>query len=217
VPLCTSRGVTISHKYSINGYIASACVSSHVTTARQRSQLRHANGIAAGRARAERWQSLTALGKQECHVSLIRRSALSCTPGPPLRLPSLKVNEAPLSYTAVDYDGPMYVRGHHKEAEGCKVWICLFTCCTTRATHLELVLDLSTPTFIRCPKKFAARWGLPKKVVSDNAKTFKAVAKAMNARKCRTLTAAWCDSGCHVKCIPYTLLCTMHAWPSKGF
>ena len=59
-----------------------------------------------------------------------------------------------------------------------KVWICLFTCCVTRAVHLELVLDLSAVTFIRCLKRFAARRGLPRKIVSDNAKTFKAPAKS---------------------------------------
>ena len=99
-------------------------------------------------------------------------------PAPPL--PSFRVNEAPpFTYTAVDYAGPMYVRGHHKDAEGNKVWICLFTCCVTRAIHLELVCDLSTATFIRCLKRFTARRGLPKKIVSDNAKTFKATAKAI--------------------------------------
>ena len=84
-----------------------------------------------------------------------------------------------LLYTAVDFAGPMYVRGHHKEAKGSKVWICLFTCCVTTATHLELVLDLFTTTFIRYLKKFTARRGVPKKIISDNAKTFKAAAKAI--------------------------------------
>ena len=79
----------------------------------------------------------------------------------------------------MDYAGPMYVRGH-KEAEGNKVWIFLFTCCVTRATHLELVLDLSTATFILCLKRFVAGRSLPK-IVSDNAKTFKAAAKAIEA------------------------------------
>ena len=102
------------------------------------------------------------------------------SPAPPL--PSFRVNEAPpFTYIAVDYAGPMYVRGHHKEAEGNKVRICLFMYCVTRATHLELVLDLSTATFIRCLKRFTARRGLPKKIVSDKAKTFKAAAKTIES------------------------------------
>ena len=60
-----------------------------------------------------------------------------------------------------------------------KVWICLFTCCVSRAVHLELVLDMTTATFIRCIKRFAARRGLPRKFLSDNAKTFKSAAKVL--------------------------------------
>ena len=44
----------------------------------------------------------------------------------------------------------------------------------TRAVHLELVLDLSAV-------RFAARRGLPRRIVSDNAKTFKATTKAINS------------------------------------
>lgn len=83
----------------------------------------------------------------------------------------------------VDYAGPMYVRSHHKDVNGSKVWICLFTCYVTRATHLEPVLDLPTATFIHCLEKFTARRGLPKRIVFDNAKTFKAAAKAIETMR----------------------------------
>ena len=52
-------------------------------------------------------------------------------------------------------------------------WLGLFT--------WELVLDLSAVTFIWCLKRFAARRGLPRRIVSDNAKTFKATAKAIDS------------------------------------
>ena len=58
-----------------------------------------------------------------------------------------------------------------------KVWLCLFTCCTTRAVHLELVPNLNALTFIRCFKRFTARRGIPTRVISDNGKTFKSAAK----------------------------------------
>ena len=41
--------------------------------------------------------------------------------------------------------------------------------------------DLSAGTFLRCLKRFAARWGLPRKFLSDNGKTFQAVAKFLYA------------------------------------
>ena len=72
-----------------------------------------------------------------------RYEGRSIKPPPAPPLPFFRVNEAPpFSYTAVDYAGPMYVGKQ-------KVWICLFTCCVTRAIHLEIVCDMSTPTFIR--------------------------------------------------------------------
>ena len=58
-----------------------------------------------------------------------------------------------------------------------KAWICLFTCLVTRALHLEVVLNMSTETFIRCLKRFAARRGLPQRFISDNGKTFKAASR----------------------------------------
>ena len=57
-----------------------------------------------------------------------------------------------------------------------KTWICLYTCCVTRAVHLDLVPDLSTEAFLRSFKRFAARRGVPAIMVSDNGKTFKAAA-----------------------------------------
>ena len=96
-------------------------------------------------------------------------------PAPPL--PSFRVNKAPpFSYTALDFAGPMYLKCKGESSSN-KVWICLFTCCVTRAIHLELVPDMTTTTFIRCLKRFSARRGLPRRIISDNAKTFKAAAR----------------------------------------
>ena len=95
-------------------------------------------------------------------------------------LPAFRVEESPpFAHTGVDFAGPLYV----KKSDGTtsKVWICLFTCCVTRAVHLDLVADLSTSTFVRCLKRFTARRGLPYKMVSDNAKTFKAAATVIHS------------------------------------
>ena len=81
-------------------------------------------------------------------------------------------NCVPFSFTGVDFAGPLEVKdlcGQHTF----KADICLFTCATTRAVHLELVESLSTESFIKAFRKFTARRGLPVKILSDNAKTFK--------------------------------------------
>ena len=81
-------------------------------------------------------------------------------------------------YTAVDFAGPLYLRGKEVN-DSTEVWICLFTCCVSRTVHLELVLDMAAATFIQCIKRFAARRGLPRSFLSHNAETFKSAAKML--------------------------------------
>eukprot|EP00731_Ephydatia_muelleri_P005954 Em0003g202a len=89
-------------------------------------------------------------------------------------LPQFRVREyPPFNCVGVDYAGPLYVKS------GEKVWISLFSCCVTRAIHLEVVPDMSTESFIRCFKRFAARRGTPSIVVSDNSKTFRSAHKEL--------------------------------------
>ena len=96
-------------------------------------------------------------------------------PEPPL--PSFRVSEVPpFTYVGVDYAGPLFLKGSET-----KVWISLFTCCVTRAIHLELVPDMTADSFIRCFKRFSARRGLPRKVISDNSKTFKSASRIISA------------------------------------
>ena len=100
-------------------------------------------------------------------------------PSPP-PLPEFRLKEdPPFTYTGVDFAGPLYVKASSATASS-KVWICLYTCCVVRAVHLDIVPDMTTAAFIRSLKRFSARRGLPRKFVSDNGKTFKAVAKAID-------------------------------------
>ena len=76
--------------------------------------------------------------------------------------------------TDVDFTGTLYIRKEDEEEQ--KVYICLFTCATSRAVHLEVVPDLSTPTFILAFRHFAARRSLPQVMMSDNATTYTSAA-----------------------------------------
>ena len=78
----------------------------------------------------------------------------------------------------MDFAGPLMVKSsnEHKQEES-KYYICLFTCASTRAVHLELVESLDVDSFIRAFRRFSSRRGLPATILSDNAKTFKAMAK----------------------------------------
>lgn len=61
-----------------------------------------------------------------------------------------------------------------------KVYVCLFTCASTRAVHLELTRGMNVQDFLLAFLKLASRRGLPatiQSIQSDNAKTFKSSSK----------------------------------------
>lgn len=60
-----------------------------------------------------------------------------------------------------------------------KAWICLITCCVSRAVHLEVVPNMTSQAFLRSFRRFTSRRATPLLVVSDNAKTFKAASKEL--------------------------------------
>ena len=100
-------------------------------------------------------------------------------PEPPL--PEFRVQEAPpFAYCGVDFAGPLYVKVN-ESSEHNKVWICLYTCCVTRAVHLELLPDMTAQMFLRAFKRFTARRRIPLKMISDNGKTFIAAAQAIDS------------------------------------
>ena len=87
---------------------------------------------------------------------------------PPERLSYLQPS---FSFTGVDYFGPVTVKrgcrtrslsGHNKR------YVCLFTCLTFRAIHLELCEDMSTDSFIMAMHRFISRRGYPLKIMTDN-------------------------------------------------
>ena len=54
-----------------------------------------------------------------------------------------------------------------------KAYIAITTCTSSRMIHLELTPDLTTGAYLRSQRRFTARRGFPKMMVSDNGKTFK--------------------------------------------
>ena len=97
----------------------------------------------------------------------------------PPPLPKFRVQETrPFAHTAVDFAGPLHVKTFGTTRSS-KMWVCLYTCCVTRAVHIDVVPDMSTDTFVRSLKRFCSRRGTPLLLVSDNAKTFKSAAKVI--------------------------------------
>ena len=62
-----------------------------------------------------------------------------------------------------------------------KVYLCLFTCATTRAVHLEIVQDLTAESFLLAFRKFAGRRSLPRIMISDNGSTYLSAAEDLRS------------------------------------
>ena len=74
--------------------------------------------------------------------------------------------------TAVDFAGPFVtVQGRGKRRQ--KRYLCLFTCMTTRAVHLEIAYGLDTDSFMNAFYRMTSRRGLPDEMYSDNGTNFK--------------------------------------------
>ena len=83
----------------------------------------------------------------------------------------------PFQIVGLDYLGPVFVKG---QSGLDKVWICLFTCLTVRAIHLEWVTDLTGTQFLSCIQRFVSRRGKPDSIISDNAPQFKLTSTALS-------------------------------------
>ena len=88
----------------------------------------------------------------------------------PPDLPSFCTSEdPPFCHAGIEFARLLYTRGCNGTE---KAYVCLFTCCSTRAVHLELTPDLSVNSFLSALLRFVGQRGLPITVISDNAKTF---------------------------------------------
>ena len=80
---------------------------------------------------------------------------------------------AAFTHIGVDFAGPLYLKYFDPEVGSNKAYICLFTCASSRAVHLEVTQSLTVAAFMRAFKRFVARRGSPVTVYSDNGRTFR--------------------------------------------
>ena len=145
---------------------------------------------------------------RQCVKTLLRK-CITCkklsgkpysAPDPP-PLPKIRTLDAPpFTVTGVDFTGGLYVRHNSEEL---KVYICLFTCATTRAVHLEIVKDLTTETFLLAFRRFVSRKSVPRIVISNNASTYmSAAAELYDLFNSKTLATHLGQQGVEWKFIP---------------
>ncbi|XP_055605044.1 uncharacterized protein LOC129753271 [Uranotaenia lowii] len=88
------------------------------------------------------------------------------------QLPKTRITiSKPFTNTCVDYFGPVYIRQGFRKGP-IKAYVAVFVCFATKAVHLELVSDLSSPRFIQALRRFIARRGKCCNIYSDNGANF---------------------------------------------
>ena len=153
----------------------------HVGTSHTLSQLRRQYWILHGRQAVKK-----VLGRcltcRRYHGQAFRMPRMPDLP------PERVTRSPPFSYTGIYYFGPLYCTD--QQGEG-KVWVALFTCLTIRAVHLELATDLTADQYLQTLRRFIARCGTPKQILSDNAPHFHVTDEMLQSLWSTTVT---CDT-----------------------
>ena len=99
---------------------------------------------------------------------------------PPGKLPTDRTegSEA-FEVVGLDFAGPIKYKKSKKQ-EG-KAYVVVYACSLTRALYLEVLTSMETTEFLQSLKRFIARRGRPRKIYSDNGRTFVAAAKWLRA------------------------------------
>ncbi|XP_050746330.1 uncharacterized protein LOC127012156 [Drosophila biarmipes] len=88
-------------------------------------------------------------------------------------LPEIRVQpNHPFVISGVDFCGPFYSKSEVRNRPPTKCYIAIFVCFVSKATHLEVVEDLSTQSFIAALKQFISLRGKLQTIWSDNATNF---------------------------------------------
>ena len=93
-------------------------------------------------------------------VTSRRVEGIPYRPPPTPDLPMERVSiDLPFAHTGLDFVGPLYIHDGKSSSEkgSNKVYICLFTCASTRAIHLELTPSLSIESSLLAFRKFVSR------------------------------------------------------------
>ena len=128
------------------------------------SQVSERYWIIAAREEIREWEG-------ECNTCKRRKRKTATQIMAPLPKIRLRFTFRPFDQTAVDYAGPFTtVQGRGVRRQ--KRWLCLFTCLSTRAVHLEVAFGLDTDSFLNAFTRFTSRRGVPTEMVSDCGSNF---------------------------------------------
>ena len=157
-----------------------------------------------------RQESWIPQGKRETKRVVSRCTICRRYEGPPYALPPMpslprdRVSKSePFQSIGLDYLGPILVKEGRNRV---KFWVCLFTCLAIRAIHLEWIRNLTASQFLCCFRRFVARRGKPRHIISDNASQFQLTEKVLDVSGNRWLTVMKYFTIAHLKISPGILL-----------
>ena len=89
-------------------------------------------------------------------------------------LPPPRVNASPpFTHCGMDFAGPFTIKmGYIRKPTLLEAHVCVFVCLATKAIHLEVVSDSSTPAFEAALQRFISRRGCPQHLYTDNGGNF---------------------------------------------
>lgn len=132
--------------------------------------------------------SLHCLVKRSIH-RCIRCHKMNSKPVPPIMadIPTLRMDgNYAFENVSLDFGGPIHTKeSNTRKSTVHKSYICLFVCLKTRAIHLEMVTDLSTPAFLAAFQRFTSRRNVPRKIVSDCGTNFQGASRVL--KECTAL------------------------------
>lgn len=89
----------------------------------------------------------------------------------PLPMTRTEKSMRAFAYCSVDFGGPFLTKQGRGKARQ-KRYLCLFTCHSSRAVHLEMALNMDTDSFLNAFYRMTCRRGTPKEIFSDNGTNF---------------------------------------------
>ena len=107
----------------------------------------------------------------ECNACVKKKARSATQIMAPLPKSRVDLPLKAFSRVSVDYAGPFdAIQGRGRRRA--KRYLCLFTCFTSRAVHLEMAFSLETDSFLNAFYRMASRRGLPTEMLSDNGTNF---------------------------------------------
>ena len=136
-------------------------------------------------------QTFWIIGLQKSSKSLVnscarcvRYKASTFTPSMG-NLPTDRVTPSkPFSITGLDFAGPISLRPYKNRGNlTTKGYIAVFVCFSTKALHLELIMNLSVTSLLMGLHRFISRRGKVDKIISDNGRNFLGCSNALKNLK----------------------------------